>query len=659
MRGVRAANARAIRGLVGCGWTVAKSSYSASDHGGPVRCHSRQPSSEPYRTKRQDQYVTNVYYQDELRYLRDVGPEFARLNPEIARTLGDRGSDPDVERLLEGVAFLCGRIRQKLDDELPEVTASMMSLLWPHFLRPVPSMTILELLPDIEAMQAPLPVDPGAEFASVPVDGTRCRYRSTWPDTLRPWRIEEVRLETEAARPVQLVLRIRTAPKASLDQLELGSVRFHLAGDSRTSFTLYLLLCAHLEEVTVSDGSSSANRATFSLPTDRVCAAGLDRSDGVLPYPAHAFVGYRLLQEYFAFKERFLFFEVAGLDRAVEKLELEQVLEVRFTFNRRLDSLPVVTRDNVRLHCTPVVNLFAHSADPIRIKHDRTRYLIQPLKSGVADRRHLEVYSVDQVMGLLHTEGLESRRYEPFYSFRHMHTGDPRDATYYQTHLVPGIEAGKARPGTDTYMSFVVGGRANERPPEETISIELTCTNRDLPTGLRAGDIREPTDSSPASCSFRNLLKPTATISPPMGKTLHWRLISHMSLNYVSLAEADHFKELMRVYDFVSEQDAQLALAHQRLIDGIISVSAKFQERLIRGAAVRGTSIHVELDEDHFAGEGDAYLFATILDRFMALYSTLNAFTQLTVRFSRSGQVSDFKPRWGEQLTPAAGRTGV
>lgn len=603
--------------------------------------------------------MSNVYYQDELRYLRDVGPEFARLNPEIARTLGDRGSDPDVERLLEGVAFLCGRIRQKLDDELPEVTASMMSLLWPHYVRPVPSMTILELLPDIEAMQAPLPIEPGAEFASVPVDGTRCRYRSTWPIRLRPWQIEDVRLETEAARPVQLVLRFRTAPKVSLDQLELDTVRFHLAGDPRTAFTLYLLLCAHLEEVTVSAVSSSPNRATFSLPVDQVQAAGLDRSDGVIPYPSHSFVGYRLLQEYFAFKERFLFIDVQGLNRAVEKLELEQTLELRFTFNRRLDSFPVVTRDNVRLHCTPLINLFAHSADPIRIRHDRTQYLIQPLKSGVADRRHMEVYSVDQVVGLVHTEGLESRRYEPFYSFRHTHSGNPRDSTYYQTHLVPGLEAGKARPGTDTYMSFVVGGRANERPPEETVSIELTCTNRDLPTGLRAGDIREPTDSSPASCSFRNLLKPTATISPPMGKTLHWRLISHMSLNYVSLANAENFKELLRVYDFESEQDAQLAIAHQRLIDGIIDVSAKFQERLIRGAAVRGTSIHVELDEDHFAGEGDGYLFATILDRFMALYSTLNAFTQLTVRFTRSGQVCDFKPRWGEQLTPAAARTGA
>lgn len=602
--------------------------------------------------------MSNIYYQDELRYLRDVGPEFARLNPEIARTLGDRGSDPDVERLLEGVAFLCGRIRQKLDDELPEVTASLMSLLWPHYLRPIPSMTILEMLPDIEAMQAPLLVDAGAEFASVPVDGTRCRYRSTWPTRLRPWQLADVKLETEAARPVRLVLRLQAAPKSSLDELELDHVRFHLAGDPRTSFTLYLLLCAHLESVTVS-GPAGQGRRTYSIPAGDVRPAGLDKADGVIPYPAHSFAGYRLLQEYFAFKERFLFFDVSGLHRAVAALELEQKMEITFTFNRRLDSLPVVTRENVRLHCVPVVNLFEHSADPVRIKNDRTQYLIQPLKSGVADRRHLEVYSVDQVTGLVHAEGLESRHYEPFFSFRHTGNGDPKDSTYYQTRLVPGIESGKARPGTDTYISFVVGGEITGKPPDETISIELTCTNRDLPVGLRAGDIREPTDSSPGSCTFRNLSKPTETISPPLGNALHWRLISHMSLNYVSLADSEHFKELLRVYDFQSAHDAQRALAQERLIDGIVSISSRFEERLIRGAAVRGTSIELELDEDHFAGEGDAYLFATTLERFMALYASLNAFTQLNVRFVRGGQVREFAPRWGEQLTPATVRTGA
>ena len=603
--------------------------------------------------------VSNTYYQDELRYLREVGPEFARANPEIARFLGDRGSDPDVERVLEGVAFLCGRIRQKLDDELPELTANVMGLLWPHYLRPIPSMTVLELLPEIEAMQAPVVVAPGTEFASVAVDGTRCRYRSCWPVKLRPWSVQEVKLETPAAAPVRLRIRLKASEKASLDQLELDAVRFHLFGDPRTSFTLHLLLSAHVDHVTVSDGSSTPRRREVRLGPQQVVAAGLDRREAVLPYPARSFAGYRLLQEYFAFKERFLFTDFRGLAGAVRELELEGAIELAVTFNRRLDTYPMVTRENVRLHCVPIINLFEHAADPIRLRHDRTQYLIQPAKAGVADRRHLEVHSVDRVLGLVHEEALESREYKPFYSFRHVATADPRSATYYQTHVVPNVTGDDSGPGTDTYVSFVVGGRVGEMPPQETISVETTCTNRHLPAKLRAGDICEPTDTSPPGTKFRNLIKPTSTISPPLGRALHWRLISHMSLNYVSLMEAEHFKELLRVYDFQSEHDAQRALAHQRLLDGILGIRSAFHERLIRGAPVRGARVDLDLNEDHFAGEGDAYLFASILDRFIALYATLNAYSQLTVRLAKCGQVYTFPPRWGEQLTPAATRREV
>jgi type VI secretion system protein ImpG len=598
--------------------------------------------------------VRNRYYQDELRYLKEVGPDFARANPEIARHLSDRGSDPDVERLLEGVAFLCGRIREKLDDELPELTANMMSLLWPHYLRPIPSMTLLEMLPDIEAMQAPLRVAAGAEFASVPVEGTRCRYRSCWPVTLRPLAVEAVRLETEAAKPVRLVITLRASEKAPLENLELGTVRFHLAGDAQTTFTLYLLLAAHVASVAVRDGTGAPNREAIALEPAQVSPGGLDRDEGVLPYPPHSFPGYRLLQEYFAFKDRFLFVDVAGLDAAVSQLELTSTLELAITFNRRLESFPLVSRDNIRLHCVPAVNLFAQAADPIRLKHDRTQYLIQPMKSGMADRRHAEIYSVDEVGAITHADGLTPHEYLPFYSFQHMATADPQAATYYQTHVTPNVVDGDTRRGTDTWISFVKGGGAGGPAAEETVSIELTCTNRNLPAALRAGDICEPTDSSPPGIRFRNLLSPTSTIAPPLGRALSWRLISHMTLNYVSLSDVGHFRELLRVYDFQSEHDAQRALAHQRLLDGITSVRTGFDERMIRGAAVRGSRIEVELDEDHFAGEGDAYLFSAILDRFMGLYATINGHTQLTVRFTRSGHVHQFPPRWGEQFSPAA-----
>ncbi|MCP4248521.1 MAG: type VI secretion system baseplate subunit TssF [bacterium] len=606
--------------------------------------------------------MINAYYQDELRYLREVGPEFARANPEIARFLGDRGADPDVERILEGVAFLCGRIRQKLDDELPELTASMMALLWPHYLRPIPSMTILELLPEIEGMQAPLVVPAGSEFASVPVDGTRCRYRSCWRTTLRPWRMREVRLETAAAEPVRLVMSMQTSAKATLEDLDLQNLRLFLAGDPQATFTLYLLLAGHVDHITVSDGSSRHDRPELRLGPECVDATGLDRAHGVLPYPPRSFAGYRLLQEYLAFKDRFLFVDLKQLKGAIEALEISDtsnVLEVAVTFNRRLESYPLISAENVRLHCTPIINLFRHEADPIRLRHDRVQYLMQPAKSSIADRRHAEIYSVDTVAGLVRAGGLESHEFPPFYSFSHLGSHAGRGATYYQTQLTESVVGGGRRAGTDTYISFVVGGQTDKLPAEETISAELTCLNRDLPRELRAGDISEPTDSSPPGARFRNIIKPTPTVAPPLGKGLHWRLISHMSLNYVSLTDAEHFKELLRIYDFQSEDDVQAAMAHQRMLDGILSVKCRFDERLVRGAPLRGMQVEIELHEDHFAGEGDAYLFARILDRFLGLYVTLNAYTQLTVRFARSGQVYKFDARTGEQFTPAESHGGT
>lgn len=597
----------------------------------------------------------NVHYQDELQYLREVGPEFSRINPEIARYLADRGSDPDIERILEGTAFLCGRIREKLDDELPEFTASLMGLLWPHYVRPIPSMSVLEFLPVMDAMQAPFTVPAGAEFLSVPVEGTRCRYRSCRPTMLRPWSLVDLQFENAAARPVRLVLRFQAAGKAPLEKLDLRSVRLYLMGEQRAAFLLYLLLATHVERITVSDGSNRRDRDEVELGSEAIRPAGLGQQEGVLPYPPRSFAGYRLLQEYFGFKERFLFLDLLGLDGAVAGLKLQNAVEVAITFNRRLESMPVVGRENVRLHCVPIVNLFSQPADPIRIHHDRTEYLIEPSRTNAADRRHFEVYSVDSVAGMVRGS-MEARTYRPFYSFEHKLHPDQATGAYYHTSMRRNVMGGDPRQGTDTYISFVAGADPRQMPEEEAISMELTCTNRHLPDALRASDIVEPTDSSPPNARFQNLLKPTATICPPLGKGLHWRLISHMSLNYVSLADAAHFKELLRVYDFQAEHDAILALAHQRMLDGIVSLRSSFDERMVRGAPLRGTRVDIELNEDHFAGEGDAFLFGEVLDRFLGLYATLNGYTQVNVRMARSGQTYRFPARWGEHFTPADSR---
>ncbi len=525
-------------------------------------------------------------------------------------------------------------------------------MLWPHYLRPVPSMSILEMLPDIDAMQGPLHVPAGAQFASIPVDGTQCRYRSSWPTVLRPLVLTDVRLETEAAKPIRLVLRLQASSRSQLEKLELGSLRLHLAGEARVAAVLYLLLAQHVESVVVSDGSDRHDRPQLQMGPEAVVPAGLGRDEGVLPYPAHSFAGYRLVQEYLALRERFLFVDLKGLDLAVTQLKLAGSLEVAVTFNRRLEALPLVSRDHIRLHCVPIVNLFSQPAEPIRLRHDRTEYLVQPATSGVSNRRHLEVHSIDRAVGGSSLQGgLASREYLPFYSFEHMAGG--RSGAYYQSHLRPNVLGGDPRFGTDTYISFSPGDASEERPAEETISIDLTCTNRHLPAALRANDINQRTDTSPPGVQFRNISKPTETVSPPMGNALHWRLISHMALNYVSLVDATRFRELLRVYDFQSEYDVQRALQQRRLIDGITALGSQFAERMVRGAPLRGTQVQVDLNADHFAGIGDAYLFARVMDRFLGLYATVNGFTQLTARMTQSGDVYTFPPRSGEQITPA------
>jgi type VI secretion system protein ImpG len=208
-------------------------------------------------------------------------------------------------------------------------------------------------------------------------------------------------------------------------------------------------------------------------------------------------------------------------------------------------------------------------------------------------------------------------------------------------------------------MSFVGGILQQGMPAEATISVELTGTNRHLPAKLRAGDICEATDSSPAGARFRNLMKPTLTTAPPLGRALHWRLISHMALNHASLTSVDHFRELLRVYEFQSEHDERRAQAHRRLLEGVRKVEVGFSERLIRGAVARGVFTKITLHEDHFAGDGDAYLFATILDRFLGLYVTVNAYSELEVTFARTNQEYGFAPRWGEQLSPAGMTEGA
>jgi type VI secretion system protein ImpG len=583
----------------------------------------------------------NKYYEDELSYLRGLGKEFTHANPDLAPFLAERGNDPDVERLLEGFAFLTGRVRQKIDDDLPELTHSLISLLWPHYLRPVPSMSILEFSPVVNAISERKMIERGIEVDSVPVEGTACRFRTCYDVDLYPLDLEAAELKRDG-RGCRLKLVFALHAGATLDKLDLQRLRLYLHGESHISRTTYLWLSRYLTRIKVSAAGDAAGSDMFELDADQLQPAGFSEQEALLPYPPNAFLGYRVIQEYFALPEKFLFFDVAGLERLAGFSKMTERFEISFEFSRALDDSVRLDKDNFRLYCSPVINLFAHDGDPVRIDNTRVEYRIRP--SG-KEPAHREIYSIDQVEGWIQGTGVR-RSYKAFESFEHRQDSkDSQASIYYRTRLRPAV-VGK---GVDTYIAFVGADERHAVPPTETVSLQLTCSNRNLAEKLRAGDISTATGTSPEYATFKNISPVSPSMSPPLESGLHWRLISGMALNYVSLTSIEAFRNILAVYDFRALHDRQAERASQLRLDGLTEAHVEPVDLLHHGLPIRGLRTHLEMRESNFAGEGDMFLLASVLDEFLALYASVNSFHQLVVKGMEHGEIYQWPTRTGQQ----------
>jgi type VI secretion system protein ImpG len=583
--------------------------------------------------------VFNKYYQDELQFLRELGEEFAKAHPAAAHYLSGPGTDPDVERMLEGFAFLSARVRQRLDDEFPELAHSLMQLLWPHYLRPVPSMAILEFQPVLQALRQSQTIPRGCEVQSTEVEGTPCRFHTSQDVRLHPISLEDVGLEMRSTGASRLKLGFKIWNQVKPETLQLDRLRLFLHGDPLVTYALYFHLVRHVSEVRVVAGPQPDDRGSEPFQSLEIEPAGFGEDESLLPYPVGSFPGYRLLQEYFALPEKFLFLDVVGLDRAHKLLEGE-----RFTIDVRFDrALPPTLRpgrDEFRLYCSPVVNLFPNDGDPIRIDRSQTEYRLRPQGSNPF---HYEIFSVDRV-GLIAPGTVEEREVPDFHGFEHLRHGT--EATYFQARLRPSVVDDRV----DTYVAFVDSRGESALPALETATFKLTCSNRRLPEALQVGDIHVPTDSSPAFVKFRNITPATSSATPPLGGDLHWRLISHLSLNYVSLVDAEALRGVLELYNFQVMRDPRAARANTRRLQGIHALRSEPAEALVRGSVVRGTAINLDALEDHFAGEGDLFLFSTILNEFLSLHATLNSFTQFSVHGLQGGETLEWPHRIGQDL---------
>lgn len=585
----------------------------------------------------------NKYYKDELSYLLELGREFYEANPDAAPFLAERGNDPDVERLLEGFAFLTGRIRQKLDDEFPELTHALLEILWPHYLRPIPAMTIVEFEALPQAQKESHHVPRGTEIDSIPLKEkgeVPCRFRTAYDVDVQPVLLKGA--ELRMAAPPELRLRLDLAEGLRLGKTPLPSLKLFLHGDSSITRELYLCLRHLLKGISVETASPGRS---FELGPEALRPMGFDASEGLFPFPARSFEGFRLLLEYFSFPAKFLFLELTGLEKLAGFGEATS-FEVVFRFHRLPQNMPALGTAGFKLNCTPAVNCFGHPGDPISIDPQRTEYRVRP--SG-ADSAHHEVYSIVEATGSL--QGGKAVPIRPLFRFR---TVPGEEGLYYSTRIQDrsareGEGAGEAeKAGTETFISF--GGAPKLLEKLQVVSLDLLCTNRLLPLALQVGDVRVRTPSTPVNLVLRNISRISAPVPPPLGSEVYWRLISHLSLGYQSIYDLERLRAVLGLYNFRARVDRQAEQALNLVLAGIQNPRARPETRFFRGTPVRGISVDLDLDELNFGGEGAMFLFASVLERFLALYVSLNSFSQLTVKGLRYGEEYRWPPRIGQRI---------
>ncbi len=603
------------------------------------------------------------YYNRELNAVRQLAAEFARAYPKIAgrlRLTEEAVDDPHVARLLEGVAFLAARVHHRLADELPALTDALLGVLYPHYLAPMPSATILQFTGKPDA-KVPARIAKGLALRTEEVRGERCEYTTTSDAVLWPLEIEAVRLSglplaaptnprSPGARGVlRIALRCAT-PDGSFSELGVGSLKFFLRGDSSTALALYELLCAHTLSVAFAD--SPTDPTPVIVGAEAIVPGGFGAEEALLPWPARSFSGFRLLSEYFAFPEKFRFITIAGMD-AKTMLGAGNKMEIFVYLDRTLPELErAITNDALALGCAPAVNLFRHECDPVPLDHTTTEYRVEP-----AERRPgaLEVWGIERVRET--TGDGRFRAWAPFHRLAEGGQTAEAPGGFYQM-----LRRGSATlPGTDVFLAPFDPAFDPDAPAEGVLSVTALCLNRNLPAELPFGgghprfSLREGLASvTRIGC----LTAPTPTLRPPLRATGFWPLVSQLSLGHLSVvggaAGAHALREVLRLHDLRETAESRGA------IDALVGVTAKPGTARLptppgvarlppaqSGAFCRGLDVTLEWDSRGWT-DGGLYLLASVLDRFLSLHATVNSFVRVGCMLrGRTDRVAAWPPRAG------------
>jgi type VI secretion system protein ImpG len=611
------------------------------------------------------------YYSQELQHLREVGGEFAQDFPKIAGRLGLDGfecADPYVERLLEGFSFLAARVQMKIDAEFPRFTQHLSELLYPHFLAPTPSMAVVQLQPDMSnpALQKGFVVPRGSAMRSVlgKGDNTACEYRSAHQLSLWPIELAEAKFYTHGGNQAGLNLQLPAAVKAGIRlrlrsnvpfrDLPLDRLSLHLRGADEMPVRIYEKMLGSVEGVLVTPVGRPAAWHSL-LPKTALQPLGFDESEALLPSGKRTFQGFRLLQEYFAFPQRYQFVELSGLQAGLRQC-VDKEIEITILLNRSDVQLEkTLDSSNFALHCTPVANLFPRRADRINISGGQLEYHVLVDRTRPMD---YEVFQVESVTGYGSGPGSE-QVFRPFYAAKDIGALH-QDKAFYQIRREQRVVSQRQRRdgprssyiGSEAFISIVDAAEAPYSSELRQLGLSVWCTNRDLPLSMPIGVGKTDfiLDAGAPVTALRCLAGPSQPHPSFAEGSVAWRLLNHLSLNYLSLLDSDPVQGAAALREMLALYCHPADLNTQRQVEGVRSISSKAVTRRMPSPGPitvgRGIEITVTLDDAAFEGTG-AFLLGAVLSEFFAQYVSINSFTETVIRTLERGDIMRWPARVG------------
>jgi type VI secretion system protein ImpG len=568
------------------------------------------------------------YYQKELAQLRDLANGYAEAHPNHASMISGHSTDPGVERLFEGVAFLNAILQKKIDDDFPELINNVITAMQPDYLRPVPASTTIVFTPKANCTE-PQIIPAGTELKSVPLDGTPCRFTTCYPVEIHPLTLTNVSFAQPAGKSAAIILSL-TLTGIALSTWKVEKLRLFLAGESKHAVNLYLVLLRYLKRIVI---TPTLGGHPTTLDATNLTAVGFEDRDILFSSDGTGVVNHSILHEYFIRPDRFMFLDLR-LKNWLGRGEGTE-FEIRF----ELDSLPFILHQvstaDILLFATPAVNVFQHRAEPIDINSQHVEYQITPAENHFG---HYDIQSVKSVVGLLNNTSNKI-------SFQSGDQGSPQSA------LVPTYQVKRRKAdihdGLDAFLSVIT--------PQKTVAqqitslvVELACTNGNLPERLQIGDICKDSDNSPGFAEFTNCKTITRSECLNLGNNTLWRQFSHFNVN-VALLDIRSLRAMLEQISQSYSRDYLSAKLLENRIKGITDFQIKPTDRLMGRSILRGWEIRIALDSDFYDSPGDLYLFGTLLDHFLRGFASESCFTRTIVEHVQGGSTYEWPAKMGRR----------